>query len=454
VVFYNDPNSEHAGVIRLDGGVTAVPKYDPADPDKGLSGKDAPGNGGTPPDNNPPGTPPDNQPPPPPNNPAQDPANPPDQPYTVRISLSKPTAQVGADITLKVVANGDRQPTGARWTFGDGQTGTGTGTGTQVTHHWNAAQTYQVSVRATFLNGRTATASLPIQVTARRPTLTLSVPATGGTVSGAGITCPPACSVATDPGQPVTLTTRAAIGFVFAGWSGGCAGTALSCTVVMNGDKAVAATFQLGLTQPVAMGAPALVSPADGKLFLNYPRNTTLTWRAVAGAAKYSVEVQCDTCGASPWVTTISTTTTGLSYSFNWVGDNTGRWRVTAIAPDGTPGTPSGFRTFRYDTRLAGFVGNWTHANTNAVPRITVAQLSATTASLHVWGQCTPLCDWGTTTATLSGGVLNATYNPGFVIETVRVSQQGTQLVVQVHYHFIDNSGRPDMDTTDVMTKS
>jgi len=49
---------------------------------------------------------------------------------------------------------------------------------------------------------------------------------------------------------------------------------------------------------------------------------------------------------------------------------------------------------------------------------------------------------------------LNATYNPGFVIETVRISKQGTQLVVQVHYHFIDKSGRPDMDTTDVMTKS
>lgn len=36
VVFYNDPTSHHAGVVRLDGTFTRVPKYDPANPGKGL----------------------------------------------------------------------------------------------------------------------------------------------------------------------------------------------------------------------------------------------------------------------------------------------------------------------------------------------------------------------------------------------------------------------------------
>jgi regulation of enolase protein 1 (concanavalin A-like superfamily) len=42
VVFFNDPNSERAGVVRLDGGVTRIGKYDPRDPDKGLTQPPAP----------------------------------------------------------------------------------------------------------------------------------------------------------------------------------------------------------------------------------------------------------------------------------------------------------------------------------------------------------------------------------------------------------------------------
>src|SRR2546429_72296 len=37
VVFFNDPDSEHAGVIRLDGGVRPVAKYNPRNPGAGLT---------------------------------------------------------------------------------------------------------------------------------------------------------------------------------------------------------------------------------------------------------------------------------------------------------------------------------------------------------------------------------------------------------------------------------
>ncbi|OLE21984.1 MAG: hypothetical protein AUG44_26030 [Actinobacteria bacterium 13_1_20CM_3_71_11] len=356
VVFYNDPNSEQAGVIRLDGGFTAVPKYDPKNPDKGLSGHGA---AGLPPESAP-GTPPDSPSPPapsgptppPPSDPATQPETQPDtqtqpdEPDRVRITVSRSTALAGEDIALKVEATGRRQPTDARWTFGDGQTATGTTTA----HRWNAPQTYQISVKATFANGRSATASLPIQITARRPTLTLSVPGTGGTVSGAGITCPPACSTTTAPGQPVTLTAKPANGFSFGGWSGGCSGTGPTCTVVMNADATVMATFPKGGTPPQQLGTPILLSPANGAVMTNFPRNTTLRWAQVTGAAKYLVEVQCDTCGSTPWTPWLTTTVTATSVSFTWVGDNTGRWRVTAIGPDGTKGPASGFRSFSFKT--------------------------------------------------------------------------------------------------------
>ena len=75
VVFFNDPGSERAGVIRLDGGVQATAKYDPGDPGRGVTGKAAaaekppaahapkPGQNSPPPGKNPP--PPGKTPPPP-----------------------------------------------------------------------------------------------------------------------------------------------------------------------------------------------------------------------------------------------------------------------------------------------------------------------------------------------------------------------------------------------------
>jgi hypothetical protein len=42
---------------------------------------------------------------------------------------------------------------------------------------------------------------------------------------------------------------------------------------------------------------------------------------------------------------------TTTSYTFTWVGDNHGRWRITAVAPDGTRGPTSGFFNFSYITK-------------------------------------------------------------------------------------------------------
>jgi hypothetical protein len=465
VVFYNDPNSEHAGVIRLDGGVTAVAKYDPGDPDKGLTGSTgAPEKPQQPPanpapDNSP--SPPSSPPPPPPTPPSNppstpnqpDPGTPQGQQLAVQISVSKPTALVGEDVTLKVVGTGTQQPVSARWTFGDN---TPYGTGTAVSHHWDSAKTFQVSVTATFANRHTAMASLPFPVTVKRPVLKVAA-AAGGTVSGAGIACPPTCAATFDPGQSVTLTAKPDAGSTFAGWSGGCTGAATTCTLTMTADTTVTATFQKGVPIPTVLPAPVLVSPADNAQFFRYPRTTTLKWQAVAGAVKYKVEVLCDTCGASPWTPWITTAVTGTSYTFDWVGDNTGRWRITAIAADGTPGTPSGYRQFKYDTRLAGFAGHWHRVSgSDVMLQAQITPQSATSATLELWGNCgggQPPCDQGTRTATLSGSTLSATFNFGFKVMTVQITRSGNNIVVNTHNHFTDNSGRADYDTSDTMAQ-
>lgn len=59
-----------------------------------------------------------------------------------------------------------------------------------------------------------------------------------------GISCPGDCSQAFEQGSSVTLTAApSGEGFEFAGWSGDCAGTDLTCEVTISEARAVTATF-------------------------------------------------------------------------------------------------------------------------------------------------------------------------------------------------------------------
>ncbi len=64
----------------------------------------------------------------------------------------------------------------------------------------------------------------------------------GGWVNGSGISCLPDCSEDYYESAVITLTASADTGFVFAGWSGDCGGTA-DCILVMDSPKNVTATF-------------------------------------------------------------------------------------------------------------------------------------------------------------------------------------------------------------------
>jgi hypothetical protein len=85
---------------------------------------------------------------------------------------------------------------------------------------------------------------------------TLTVNKTGsgqGTVtsSPSGINCGPTCSADFTSGAVVTLTATPATGSTFAGWSGACSGTG-TCTVTMDTDKTVTATFTSTVRPPAA----------------------------------------------------------------------------------------------------------------------------------------------------------------------------------------------------------
>ena len=108
-------------------------------------------------------------------------------------------------------------------------------------------------------------------------------------------------------------------------------------------------------------------------------------------------------------------------------------------------------------TGIALFVGTWKSANpnTNSIPQVTIVQLTPTGGSLHVWGSCSPTwCDWGVVATSQVPGQavqLSAFYNQGFATRTITRIWSGGQLLVRIHNHYVDNSGRPDSDTVEVM---
>lgn len=104
-----------------------------------------------------------------------------------------------------------------------------------------------------------------------------------------------------------------------------------------------------------SLSAPVQISPADGSAFDHYPRSTTFQWSPVSGAETYTLEVDCYHCcvtdgwcedTGSPWH--IVPGITGNSYSFNFVGKQSGRWRVWAVKATGEEGPKSRWWSFEY----------------------------------------------------------------------------------------------------------
>jgi hypothetical protein len=72
--------------------------------------------------------------------------------------------------------------------------------------------------------------------------LTVTLPGSGtGTVTGAGLSCPPTCAV--NASGNVTLTAAPSNGSTFIGWGGACSGTSATCHLTVSGPTSVYAIF-------------------------------------------------------------------------------------------------------------------------------------------------------------------------------------------------------------------
>ena len=100
-----------------------------------------------------------------------------------------------------------------------------------------------------------------------------------------------------------------------------------------------------------SLSAPKLLIPENGKVFEHYPRETTVVWQAVPGAAAYMVEWDFHEQGGwhseGGWPVASMRTVDPVA-TFSFVGAQPGRWRVWAVDAAGAAGPKSEWREFRY----------------------------------------------------------------------------------------------------------
>jgi hypothetical protein len=118
-------------------------------------------------------------------------------------------------------------------------------------------------------------------------TVTLAGSGSGIVISDpTGIDCGTDCTQTYAADTNITLTATPAAGSTFTGWSGACSGTE-TCTVTMDANKSVTATFATALAM--------LLTPAPGSTLAG--ATTTFTWTAGTGVSQYWLYVGSTTGG-------------------------------------------------------------------------------------------------------------------------------------------------------------
>lgn len=113
-----------------------------------------------------------------------------------------------------------------------------------------------------------------------------------------GIDCGTTCKHAFTSGQSVTLSVQPTATTNFVGWDGACTGTAQTCTLTMDADKSVGATFATkpnvnvaltigGTGSGVVTSMPVGIQCASGTCSGAFPGGTMLTLTAAPDATSY-----------------------------------------------------------------------------------------------------------------------------------------------------------------------
>jgi len=146
----------------------------------------------------------------------------------------------------------------------------------------------------------------------------------GGNVDSADkrIACGNKCTSPYTAGSAVTVTAKANSGSTFAGWSGACSGTALTCTVSVNGANLATATFNTPVAGAGGGGGGGGGSGGGSATPSSYALSVTLGNPGTVTSAPAGIHCGA-TCSASYAASTVVTLTAtplpGLAFT-GWSG--------------------------------------------------------------------------------------------------------------------------------------
>ena len=251
----------------------------------------------------------------------------------------------------------------------------------------SSGTTYCYRVRAFNASGDSAYSSEACNIT--NAALTIIKLGTGsGTVAStpAGISCGSDCSETYTSDTSVTLTATSAAGSNFAGWNGDCTGTG-PCTVTMDTDKSVTATFNLqtfaltvnksGTGGGTVASTPAGIS-CGSDCSETHTIDTFVTLTATSAAGSNFAGWNGDCTGTGPCTVTMDTNKS-VTATFNAtpgvlvVGPDTG---LSASGSEGGPFSPSS-QSYTL-TNTGGITINYTISNNQSW-----VSLSKTSGSLE-----------------------------------------------------------------------
>jgi hypothetical protein len=96
--------------------------------------------------------------------------------------------------------------------------------------------------------------------------------------------------------------------------------------------------------------------------------------------------------------------------------------------------------------------GSWTAVAGSSFTRANI-QSQGNLLVTHLWAVCVPECDWGTSSVpltTLANNSYALPWTQDFVLRTQQIDLESDgRLKIQTHSHYVDNSGRPDIDFVD-----
>ena len=259
----------------------------------------------------------------------------------------------------------------------------------------------------------TLTVGLPLVVASRTGTGSGTV-----TSSPAGIICGTTCAAGFPPGTSVTLTAVAAVGSVFAGWSGACTGATTSCVVTAAAASTkVAATFNStspSFSMSVSSNTVSMPQGGSGAATLTLTRNN-----GFAGAVNIAIGGAPSglTVSANPSSVTGTTATVNISAA---LAIGAGNYPITITATGS--GVPQQIATLAVIvTPSAGGSGNVTLSFASCDPSAVPIWFAFQNGS-GPWTQVTQ--------ATAS----TFTFTPGPTVGIAYVTQAGTAFSTTVTY--------------------